>query len=117
MATKKKAARKKPAPTGADFRQLIDGLTNAFQPRVTLMSYREMRDMCGGFIESINLLTHQESTDLEKEMVTVAGKEILETLREKYSMHPANASAMLLTMGMGMLKELDNQYDKRRERE
>jgi hypothetical protein len=78
------------------------------------MDYRQMRDMCNGWVETINYNVREASTDIEKEMMTVAGKEIIALVREKYNMDPSNAASMFLTIGMGMVYELDRQHDEKR---
>lgn len=94
-----------------DFRKTIDGLLEIFQPRVALLSYNQMRDMCVGFIETLRFTCCD--VEREREMIHVAGQEVIGILKDKYNLEPSDSAVLLLTMGMGMLKELDRQHDKR----
>lgn len=98
------------------FKQMLAEMLTTSTHEVRVMTYAQARDMSASFIETIYHTIAEESTDLEMEMVKTAGKEILDLLKQKYEMEPANACSMLLLMGMGMLQELDRQLDERRER-
>jgi hypothetical protein len=109
--TARNGARRKTVVADLDLQELMKGLLGG-QPQIRLMTYEQMRDLCAGFIETLRFTVAVEGNySVEREMISVAGREIVSMMREKYAMDPANAAILLLTMGMGMLQELDKQYD------